>query len=516
MESSSSSSSSSSSYLCDIIIDCHDLILSCGYIDLQLNGGFGIDFSSPDHITTLNDVGDDGITFVSKNLLKYGITSYLPTVITSSSEAYRAILPHFSPRQGSLTNGATVLGVHVEGPFITVKGAHPEQFLKNSTRLESLNDFINIYGDDSLKYIKMITLAPEIDGILNIIKELTISPYNIIVSIGHSNASINISEQACLNGATMITHLFNAMLPFHHRDPGIVGLIGSYHTNSEKSLQQIKSHFANHSATTLTSSTSASSLSSSATTFDVPPSIRHEVAAQNEQIILSSSSSSSSSFLAPSQILSSSSLSTISTSPSLSTSSSSFSSVFSSSSCSSIPCPSRSSSSPLYYGIIVDRIHTHPASVKIAFESHREGIICVSDAMIALGLQDGIYSFGAQSVTIANKKALVTGTSTLAGSIACLNECVQNLMEFTRCNIVQAIESATLHPAKLMKIEHKKGRLSIGADADLILLDTKLNVQATFINGNMAWMKHNSVTIKYENQKYNKSTTTTTTTTKTQ
>jgi N-acetylglucosamine-6-phosphate deacetylase len=176
-----------------------------------------------------------------------------------------------------------------------------------------------------------------------------------------------------------------------------------------------------------------------------------------------------------------------------------------------------------YYSCIVDGIHTHPASVKMAYHSHPEGMVLVTDAMCAMGLQEGRYSLGQMSVVIecvdahnasqiadANgkefqssnkntifasqkgaKRAVLEGTNTLAGSIATLNDCVQNFYQFTSCSLVEAIEAATLHPAEVLGITHCKGTLNYGADADLILLDDSLNVKATWIHGTLIWHDEN-------------------------
>lgn len=180
--------------------------LAPGYIDLQINGGFGVDFT-----TNLADVDK-----VSKELLNYGVTSFLPTIISSPKERYHEQIPLFKPHQGDI-NGASILGLHLEGPFLNPhqNGAHSPVFIKGFLD----ENFESQYGE--LKYVKMVTLAPELPGAVNAIKRLR--QQGIIVSAGHSEASEEELIAGIQAGITTVTHLFNAMTPFHHRRSGIIG-----------------------------------------------------------------------------------------------------------------------------------------------------------------------------------------------------------------------------------------------------------------------------------------------------
>jgi N-acetylglucosamine-6-phosphate deacetylase len=115
-----------------------------------------------------------------------------------------------------------ILGIHIEGPFIdeNKRGAHRTDFLRKSPH--GIEDLLSCYG--SFENVSIITIAPEIPNMIeNVIPKL-VEKYNLIVSIGHSVASLDQGERAVCAGARFITHLFNAMLPFHHRDPGLVGM----------------------------------------------------------------------------------------------------------------------------------------------------------------------------------------------------------------------------------------------------------------------------------------------------
>lgn len=138
-------------------------------------------------------------------------------------------------------DGSESLGAHVEGPFISsgMRGIHSPEVLQSAS---SLDDLISCYGLENLPKprrlstpsstqprhapspIKMVTAAPEVGNMLHLIPEITAR--GIIYSIGHSDTTYEQALQALDGGATMVTHLFNAMRPFYHRNPGIFGLLG--------------------------------------------------------------------------------------------------------------------------------------------------------------------------------------------------------------------------------------------------------------------------------------------------
>ncbi|KAG8443717.1 hypothetical protein GDO86_009042 [Hymenochirus boettgeri] len=201
----------------DIQVDCHGQIIAPGFIDTQINGGFGVDFSQESGDIT------SGVSLVSKNILSHGVTSFCPTLVTSPSSVYHKVLPQILIRDGG-PEGAGVLGVHLEGPYISQekKGAHPEHCLRSFSK-RGFSELLDTYG--TLKNVSIVTLAPEMEKSTEVIRELV--QHGICVSVGHSVANLSQAEDAVTHGASFITHLFNAMLPFHHRDPGIVGLLTS-------------------------------------------------------------------------------------------------------------------------------------------------------------------------------------------------------------------------------------------------------------------------------------------------
>ncbi|XP_067088354.1 N-acetylglucosamine-6-phosphate deacetylase isoform X1 [Osmerus mordax] len=201
----------------DEIVDCKGCIVAPGFIDVQINGGYGIDFSQ-----ATEDVRG-GVSLVAKKILEHGVTSFCPTLVTSPPNIYHKVLPEVRVHNGG-REGAGVLGFHLEGPFISPekKGAHPEKYL-HTFQLGGMSDLLDTYG--ALDNVAMVTLAPELANSQVVIQEL--AQMGITVSLGHSVANLTQAEEAVQHGASFITHLFNAMLPFHHRDPGIVGLLTS-------------------------------------------------------------------------------------------------------------------------------------------------------------------------------------------------------------------------------------------------------------------------------------------------
>ncbi len=194
-----------------------------GLVDLQVNGYFGVE---------LTDADPDGWAEVVRRLPETGTTAFLPTFITSPVEQTITSLRRtagFVPslagagrpgsRLGALrTPGARVLGVHLEGPFIASKrrGAHNPAWIISPTA-ETI-DALLAAGSG---LVRLVTLAPEVDGAMAAIRQLTAA--GVLVSIGHSDATAQQVSDAATGGAKMVTHLFNAQRPLHHREPGVVG-----------------------------------------------------------------------------------------------------------------------------------------------------------------------------------------------------------------------------------------------------------------------------------------------------
>ncbi|KAJ3007880.1 UNVERIFIED_CONTAM: putative N-acetylglucosamine-6-phosphate deacetylase, partial [Siphonaria sp. JEL0065] len=322
-----------------------------------INGFFGYDFADFANI-------DKSLDVVAKGLLKYGVTAFCPTLVSSPAEVYHHVLPKISARKGRVAGHAEVLGAHIEGPFLAPakKGAHDVTTLRSAPN--GFSDLVDCYGPTVEKddgSIAIITVAPELEGMHNCIQELK-RRSNIVVSLGHTQARYKDAEAALACGASMVTHLFNAMEPFHHRDPGPVGLIGCSLQNSA---------------------------------VDKP-----------------------------------------------------------------------------YYGIITDGVHADPSSVRIAYVAHPEGCILVTDAIGAGGVDGETFTLGTMHVRRkSDVEVVIDGTETIAGSVVTMPTCIRNLVRFTGCTLAQAINAATLAPAKSVGLDSRMGTLMPGTEADFLILD---------------------------------------------
>lgn len=210
----------------DEVIDLKGKILAPGMIDVQFNGAFGYDFS-----TIPEDMGEytKGLKRLNRKLVRSGVTSYLPTIPSNKPEVYHKALPHLGPsgHRRDAHEGSESLGAHCEGPFIsdTKNGCHGLDVLRSASN--GFSDLEDCYGATNLKQdspITMITAAPEVEGVASVISE--VKDCGIIFSVGHTEATFEEAGDAIQKGATMITHLFNAMRPLHHRNPGIFGVLG--------------------------------------------------------------------------------------------------------------------------------------------------------------------------------------------------------------------------------------------------------------------------------------------------
>ncbi|UNI22600.1 N-acetylglucosamine-6-phosphate deacetylase [Purpureocillium takamizusanense] len=214
----------------DATIDLGGRIVAPGMIECQLNGAFGFNFS-----TLLDDMSQYGkkVKEVNRLMIQTGVTSYIPTITSQRPELYQKALPFLGP-SGSrriADDGAESLGAHCEGPFLnpTKNGVHNVDVLIEA---QDFSDIEACYGAENLRPqtpggtipIKMVTAAPERGQMMKLIPEL--ASRGIIYSIGHSEATYEQASSAVGQGATMITHLFNAMRPLHHRNPGIFGVLG--------------------------------------------------------------------------------------------------------------------------------------------------------------------------------------------------------------------------------------------------------------------------------------------------
>lgn len=188
-----------------VVVDASGLYVVPGFIDLQINGGFGHDITTdPASLWTLGH-----------RLTATGTTAFLPTVVSSSTQARTAALDALRDRPNGYL-GAEPLGLHFEGPLLNPGrgGAH---------RPDALSEVADIDHTSwsAASGVRMVTLAPELDGALDCIEGLVAR--GVVVAAGHTAAAASEAEAAERVGLSAVTHLFNAMASFGHRSPNLVG-----------------------------------------------------------------------------------------------------------------------------------------------------------------------------------------------------------------------------------------------------------------------------------------------------
>lgn len=180
-----------------------------GFIDMHTHGAFKFD---------TNDANPEGLRNWMKNITREGVTGILPTTITQSKEVLTKAVENVANVVEEGYEGAEILGIHFEGPYLDMvyKGAQPEQHIKSP----SVEEF-KYFQKHAKGLIKIITMACEKDEDFALTRYA--SENGVLVSMGHSASTYEEALMAVANGAMSMTHIFNGMTPFHHRNPGLVG-----------------------------------------------------------------------------------------------------------------------------------------------------------------------------------------------------------------------------------------------------------------------------------------------------
>ena len=330
--------------------DLDGALLTPGFIDLQLNGCGGVLFN--------DDISEKTLKIMNESNHKFGCTSFLPTLITSSDENILNAIQLLKNMEDPETKG--VLGLHLEGPSISIekKGIHSVEYIRKLSE-----EIVQEIQDAGSKVIKIITMAPE-NSDTDIVKKF--SEQGIRVSMGHTNATYEEGRQAISNGFSMATHLFNAMSQFNSREPGVVGAI---------------------------------------------------FASRN-----------------------------------------------------------------VYAGIIVDGVHSHYASVKIAKSILGEKLFLVTDAVSPVGTEMEYFFFEGKKVYYHDGKC-ISAEGTLGGSGLTMIQGVKNLVEKVEIPLEEALRMASLYPATAIGVDDKYGRIKKAYLADIVVLDDDLNIKQVFAKG---------------------------------
>lgn len=317
-----------------------------GFVDLHCHGGGGRD---------LMEAGD-AADVIARTHARHGTTSLLATTMTAPLREIEAALDALGPRMERRgRNQARWLGVHLEGPYLSPDrlGAQPDFAVPG--RLEQVRQL------HARAPVRLITLAPERPDHLELIRLLRAEGFR--VQLGHSNASYEQGLAALQAGAQGFTHLFNAMSPLHHREPGLVGTALAHGQHAE---------------------------------------------------------------------------------------------------------------------LIPDLLHLHPGALRVALRAI-PGCFCVTDATAATGMPDGEYRLGRHRVfKCLGGVRLQDGT--LAGSALTLDQALRNLVQQLGLSMVEAAQRVSTIAADYLG-EPQRGRLSPGAFADLVVLDSDLQVQRVIAEG---------------------------------
>ena len=340
-------------------VDCAGLVIAPGFIDLQCNGAIGVDITGE----------PDRILDVAAALPRFGITAFLPTVVTAPASTRAAAIATMQ-RFGETTTGGPVaapLGLHFEGPMISRNhlGAHVPRFAADPS---ALLDEIETWASSGV--VSLVTLAPELERALDVVE--TLATAGVVVSAGHTGMSPSDFAAARSAGVSYVTHLYNAMAPFGHRSPGPIGAV-----------------LADESVTV---------------------------------------------------------------------------------------------------GVICDGIHVDPVAVAMAWRSlGPQRMSLVSDASPALGAPYGRFNIGGFEI-VHDETGVRTLDGVLAGSALELDRAVRNLMAFTGCSLADALATVTSTPADVLGLTDR-GRIRVGARADLTIVDPAGNLHRTVIAGETAWKR---------------------------
>ena len=333
-------------------------LLIPGLIDCHIHGVANKD---------VMDGTEEAFIKISRALAIEGVTGFLATTMTADHDRIEKVLK-LIPQAIKNQEGAAMLGVHLEGPFISKAkmgaqhGVYAEQ-----------PDFqlIEQWQEMTEGAIKIVTLAPELSEALPFIQR--ICHRGIKVSIGHTNATYKETCVAIKAGCTQATHLFNAMRGIHQREPGAVSALL----------------------------------------------LSDDITAE----------------------------------------------------------------------LIADGIHLHPAVIELAYRlKGKEKIMLVTDAMRAKCLGDGQYDLCGQEVSVHGGKATLPD-GTLAGSTLHMPQAIKNMMQFSQCSLIDAINMASLNPARVLQLENNKGSIAVGKDADLVVFNPDLEVMLTMRCGREIFRK---------------------------
>lgn len=324
-----------------------------GFIDVHVHGGGGADFM---------DGTEEAVRTVCRHHLRNGTLSLAATTLSGSRDGIAAAIRAIdSTARTQAPDEAAILGVNLEGPYLNADkaGAQDPRWLRGPDA-DEIKEWLTLAPD--LSWI--MTVAPEIPGVLELIRRFS---DRICFSVGHTKADYAETVAAIEAGARHITHLFNAMNPLHHRDPGV---IGAAFTDPRCTVE-----------------------------------------------------------------------------------------------------------------LIADGVHLHPAVLHLAATLLDGRGALVTDAMRACGMPDGTYMLYEQEVEVRDRAARLKKDGALAGSVLTTREAVRNMVEMAGLPVETVLPFATDVPARILGVDYQKGRITVGWDADLLVLSSRFEITRIFRGG---------------------------------
>ena len=190
----------------DEVLDGEGCYMIPGLVDIHFHGCVGDDFC---------DAKEEAIANMAKHEASVGVTSICPATMTLSEEELHSIMKTAGAYNG--TEGAKLVGINMEGPFISVKkkGAQAADYIRKCD-----TELFRKLQEESGGLIKLVDIAPENDGAIEFIRDVK---DEVVVSIAHTVANYDEASRALAEGASHVTHLYNAMPPLNHREPGVIG-----------------------------------------------------------------------------------------------------------------------------------------------------------------------------------------------------------------------------------------------------------------------------------------------------
>jgi N-acetylglucosamine-6-phosphate deacetylase len=333
--------------------DARGALVVPGFVDLHVHGGAGAEFPT---------AGEDGLHDLLAVHARHGTTGLLATTVSAPPGPLRDAVASLA-RAASVAGGAELLGIHLEGPFLSDarRGAQDPRALRPPDPREI--DALLAAGGGA---VRLVTLAPELPGGLAAIEQLVAA--GVVAALGHSDATYEQGRAAITAGARHATHLFNGMRPLHHREPGLAGAA-----------------------------------------LEAPD----------------------------------------------------------------VVCE-----------LIADGHHVHPAALRLAHAAKgTAGVALVTDAMQAAGLGDGRYRLGRLAVRVRDGRAELADTGTLAGSTLTMDAAVRHAVEAMGVPLADAVAMASVVPVRVLGLDDRKGAIAVGFDADLVVLDDRLEVRRVMVGG---------------------------------